>query len=234
MCRILAVKNFKFEAHKDVLNDFLNLAENGKVPPNNPAGHLDGWGIGYYQFGTAVTVKSGGSAVKEREKILNALKEARASDTLLLHLRKSAWPGSASKRHSHPFEFRNKLFSHNGTVLDYQKLLIDLPADARPDPDSLDTEVFFRCITRDETAGLAEAYKKTVADVKQNNDFTSLTSVLTDGAVLLACRYHAEFHPDYYTLFCAEGPESSRVICSEKLPALQKWEEMKNGDFLNY
>jgi predicted glutamine amidotransferase len=235
MCRILAVKNFKFEDHKDILADFLKLAETGKVPPNNQPGHLDGWGVGYYQFGSAVTVKSGGSAVKERDRILSALKEAKNSEVLIVHLRKSAWPESATKRHAHPFEYKNRLFAHNGTVLDYQKMMIELPAAAKPGQDSLDTEVFFRLITMDEAADLSDVYKKTVSDVRQNNDFTSLTSVLTDGVKLLACRCHADFHPDYYTLFSAAGQSAaSRVLCSEKLPSLQGWEEIKNGEFVNY
>jgi glutamine amidotransferase len=63
---MLGLKNFEYGRHKEILENFLTLADAGKVPPGDAPGHRDGWGIGYYQNGQATVHKSGGSIKKAK------------------------------------------------------------------------------------------------------------------------------------------------------------------------
>jgi glutamine amidotransferase len=227
MCRLLGIKNFNFKKHAAALNEFLDLAESGKVPPNNSPGHADGWGVGYYRSGGAVTAKNGTSASGEMANVVGMLQEVDNTEALIVHLRKSAWPLTSTKRQAHPFEFKNRLFAHNGTILDFQKLLSETPSAFRAETDALDTEVFFRYMMQFEDLEMPEAFKKAIEYAKENTNYTSLTSLITDGKTICACREYANFHPDYYTLFHSSNGDSN-VICSEKLPSIESWTEFNN------
>lgn len=74
MCRMIGIKHFDYDKHKDILTGFLGLARDGKVLPGDSTGHTDGWGIGYYKNRKAVITKSGHSANIDRARILNILK----------------------------------------------------------------------------------------------------------------------------------------------------------------
>jgi len=51
MCRILAIKNFYYTKHKEIIEKFFLLAEDSRVPPGNLKGHLDSWGVGWCEMG---------------------------------------------------------------------------------------------------------------------------------------------------------------------------------------
>src|SRR4030042_2976014 len=142
MCRMLGLKNFVFRKHREILENFFELAESGKTLPGDPPGHLDGWGIGYYKNGKAFVHKSGGSIVEEKQDFFKTCEKVGTSRILLLHLRKSAWSDTSSPVHAHPFAAGNILFSHNGTIRDFKSLRKEITHDI-PHPGALDSEVSF-------------------------------------------------------------------------------------------
>ncbi|MFH1367851.1 MAG: class II glutamine amidotransferase, partial [Elusimicrobiota bacterium] len=214
MCRLLGIKNFNYDSHKDLLEAFFALAETGNVLPGSPAGHHDGWGIGWYGNGTAKTEKSGGPASKEKERIFGILKGIGNSQTLIAHLRKSAWEGTSTAEHAHPFTFKNAIFAHNGTLLSYKELIPEIKAENLPQPEALDTEYLFRFIAQGIGRGTEKALRLAVKRT-ENMEFTSLNSLLSDGKSLIAYRSY-RIYPDYYTLYKAELPGSA-VVCSEEI-----------------
>lgn len=231
MCRLLAVTNFDIKTHKELLRNFLALAQFGKVLPGDLPGHLDGWGIGWYEGGEARTEKSGNSAIAETSRINELLERIGNSKLLIAHLRKSAWENTSVERHAHPFEFQNTIFAHNGTVRDFQKNLALLKPEFAPAPDSKDTEVFFRYILQNSKGQeFKTGLENSIDYVKTNNTYTSLNLLMTDGKSLLALREYADKpgFADYYTLF--KSPEG--IISSEPVSKAINWAPMKNGEFI--
>jgi glutamine amidotransferase len=223
---MIGVTDFDFARHKEILEAFLSLAENGMVPPNNAPGHLDGWGIGYYAGGKARVIKSGGSAAAERSRILGSLKKIRSSKILILHLRKSAWDRTTARRHAHPFKFGKFIFAHNGTVYDFKELLKGLPARLAPAPDSLDTEVFFRKLID----GFPGKIRASLKAVEKHLSFSALNFLLSSGNELYAYRRFSKWG-NYYTLWSAKNG-GSHFVSSEKLGLGLKWNSVPQGKLL--
>jgi predicted glutamine amidotransferase len=221
MCRILAIKKFDFRIHRQFLENFIDLAGTGNTLNKSNPGHLDGWGIGYYRDSTACIYKSCNSALQDKEKIFKTLQRIGRSSVLLVHLRKSAWKNTSTRRHAHPFKFKNLLFAHNGTISDYNRLIGGIRPDYLPAADSLDTEVFFRYITQRSYNGIESGFQDSIAHIRNKNKYTSLTSVLTDGKTLIAYREYKKHH-DYYTLYKTSYKDSD-IICSEQIEANFCW-----------
>ena len=229
MCRLLGIKNFNYLKNSDLLEAFWELAVEGNVPPGNSKGHYDGWGIGWYENGSARVLKSGGSAAQEKTSILSKLREIGESKVLVCHLRKSAWHDTSTTRHAHPFEFKNMIFAHNGTISknDFSEMLKHIKSEYLPESDPYDTEVFFRYIAQYGSMGLKAAFNRALGEIKKM-EYSALNSLLTDGETLLAFRDYTR-NGDYYSLFRAED-SGSPVICSEAgIPRLQ-WSPLSNAE----
>jgi glutamine amidotransferase len=223
MCRILSIKNFGYTEHKQLLENFFVLAENGKVPPKNPKGHLDGWGIGWYEGKTAKLYKSGNSVVEEKEKFFSILEEIKETKILIVHFRKSAWENTNSPKNSHPFKYKNILFAHNGTIHNYKKILSQINHPRRVN--MLDSEAFFYLIVSMNEENLKEKFKKAVEEIKIKCDYSSLTCVFSDGENLYAYRSFTKLK-DYYTLYYTKT-NNSFFICSEPIGKDLNWKILK-------
>ncbi|PKN02136.1 MAG: class II glutamine amidotransferase [Elusimicrobia bacterium HGW-Elusimicrobia-1] len=236
MCRVLGIKNYSKNIHLPLVGEFLRLAVCGRVPENSKPGHTDGWGFaGYDAAGAPSVVKSGGSAIDERNRILDEIKKIDASPVLIVHLRKSAWDDTTYARHAHPFTFDKYIFAHNGTVEDYKNLAGEIPSDIRPADDSCDTEVLFRYLAGRVMSGhLPSVYnnlRAAFADVAVNRAHTSLTSLFSDGKDIYAFREYTK-RPDYYTIHAASVGYSA-VVSSEPLPGIKtNWRPMEAGELL--
>jgi len=229
MCRVLGITNFDYSRHHALVARFFDLARSGIVMAGDPPGHEDGWGLAFYGEGGLVVHKSGVNLLEETDKVVRILNAAQISPVMILHLRKSAWANTSSTRHAHPFHRGNAVFFHNGVVYDYQKLLPDinipgLEADAR------DTEVFFYHVMSGAAQGLGRAFLDTASLIKQQNSFSALNCLLSDGVKLYAYRDYAK-EPDYYSLFKAFS-ENSWFISSEQLEGNFLWEMMAKEEFL--
>jgi len=223
MCRILSIKNFCYTEHKQVIENFFVLAENGKVPPKNPKGHLDGWGIGWYEGKTAKLYKSGNSVVEEKEKFFSLLEEIKETKILIVHFRKSAWENTNSPKNSHPFKYKNILFAHNGTIYNYEKILPQINHPRRVN--MLDSEAFFYLIVSMNEENLKEKFKKAVEEIKNKCNYSSLTCVFSDSENLYAYRSFTKLK-DYYTLYYTKT-NNSFLICSEPIGEDLNWKILK-------
>lgn len=213
MCRILGIKNFDYQIHKGVIEEFFKLAQSGKTLPGDSKGHLDGWGIGHYQDGQAIVFKSGNSVVEEKDKFFKKIKEIAKSKILIVHFRKSAWKNTSSVKNSHPFKYKNYLFAHNGTIYDYKKLL---------KINALDSETFFRFILDSPGDSPTEKIKNAVEYIRNNHKFSSLTFLFSEGTNLYAYRDYQKF-PDYYTLY-----QHNSLISSQPPPVKKHWKILKS------
>jgi glutamine amidotransferase len=226
MCRMLGLKNFVFRKHREILENFFELAESGKCPPGDPPGHLDGWGIGFYQDGKAVVHKSGRSIVEEKQEFFETCERVKASTVLLLHLRKSAWSGTSKLAHAHPFSAGNILFAHNGTIRDFQALRERIVQDP-PHPGALDSEVYFHYVMNAAPLGLAKALRRAACQIKRSHTYSSLTCLFADGNRIYGFREYTK-DPWYYSLYYGTV-ENATIVASQPVSQRLHWKMLPKG-----
>jgi predicted glutamine amidotransferase len=219
-----------------LVRDFLQLAENGKVPRTITPGHHDGWGMALYRDSELIEwyrSEESGFTDAKRDLILADIDEKRP-DALLVHVRKMT-AGEPAERNSHPFVDGRFAFIHNGMLgSPDQEIFRDVDARAVGETD---TERYFHLIIHElESADehsrvrVADAFTKTVRALRSGvsyagGSFTSASSILTDGKYAYALREFTEEHPlvkqyaaeNYYTLFIGKGMDGAVYVCSEKL-----------------
>jgi glutamine amidotransferase len=223
---MLGLKNFVFRRHREILENFFELGEAGKTLPEDMPGHLDGWGIGFYQNGKAVVHKSGGSIVDEKQEFFETCERVKASRILLLHLRKSAWSGTSKTAHAHPFADRNILFTHNGTIRDFKDLRKEITHNP-PHPEAMDSEVYFRYVMNFAPLGLTEAFRRATHHIKTSHTYSSLTCLFTDGNLLYGFREYTK-DPWYYSLYYALAEETMIIASQPVFPCLP-WKMLPKG-----
>jgi len=227
---MLGLKNFEYRRHKEILENFFQLAQTGKVPPGDTSGHCDGWGVGYYKNGEAGVHKSGGSIVEEKKVFLGTCRRIGDSKILLVHLRKSAWPETSTADHAHPFSHKGILFAHNGTIRDYQTLLKEITGRDQPRPGALDSEIYFHYMMNFTSIGLKKAFQKAVQRIRKYNTYSSLTSLFSDGQLLYGYREYTK-NPEYYSLYHAAFEDTS-LIASQPVSPYLSWEMLRRGRLL--
>ncbi|OPY87912.1 MAG: hypothetical protein A4E72_01411 [Syntrophus sp. PtaU1.Bin208] len=229
MCRLLGITNFDFAEHRQFIDSFCDLARTGHVMAGDPPGHGDGWGMAVSLNGRWVVHKSGRNLLEETSQVQSLLREVGKGPVLILHLRKSAWSNSATTRHAHPFQYKNAVFAHNGTIYNYRGLIpgISLPGLA---DDVLDTEVFFLRVMSDSSPFLADAFLNTVSIIQRDFSFSALNCLFSDGRNLFAYRDYTK-EPDYYSLFKASY-KNSWFISSQPLTENLSWKSMEKEELL--
>ncbi|MEW6070191.1 MAG: class II glutamine amidotransferase, partial [Candidatus Thermoplasmatota archaeon] len=127
-----------------------------------------------------------------------------------------------------PFVRGKWIFTHNGTISNYKKLLhlINLKH-LRGDTDS---EIFFQLLMKNLKKLCAEkAISKTVADIANYCRYSSLNCIFSDGEKLyVLCEYKKE--PKYYRLNYLKT-DNYVAVSSEKI-GIEKWEKMSNHEIL--
>jgi len=232
MCRILGIKNFDYRKHKELVENFFQLAEIGKTLKGDTKGHTDGWGIGCYESGKAVVWRSDKSVIKERDVFFKTIKNIKSSKVLIVHFRKSAWENTNSPENSHPFQYKNILFAHNGTIYDYKKLLKNITPKNEPSPNVLDSEVYFRYLMNSLSSDIEQTFKNSVAQIKKKNKYSSLTCIFTDGNTLYAYREYTK-SPNYYTLYHSQIGNSS-IISSEPISSKLNWQILRKNKLFTF
>jgi len=221
---MIGITNFDYadSEHKELMANFFLLGEKGKTLAEDSSGHLDGWGVGYYKEGKAFVRKSAGSIVAEKNRYFKILEKIGKSPVLIAHFRKSAWPDTNTVANSHPFEHKNILFAHNGTIYDYEKLIGQIEHKDRLAHKVLDSEMFARFIVTRRTGNLKKKLSQAISVIRENNKYSSLNCLLTDGKNLYAYREYTK-NPEYYTLFSARSGKS-KIYSSEEVSEKLDWE----------
>jgi predicted glutamine amidotransferase len=157
--------------------------------------HGDGWGMAWYEGNDPVIRKSPVSAASEPE--YDKLAHEALSDLGLVHLR-WATPGlGISERNSHPFQYGQYTFAHNGAIHPQDRLPGMLPAEWEEQlGGTTDSERYFLLIMArlaardgDMVAAIADA----VTAIDGQFEANSLNAILLAPDALYAVSW---FHPD--------------------------------------
>lgn len=212
-----------------------------------------GGGLGWYENGSAMVYKRSLSA-KEDPQFPEFSKEVR-SEIIIAHVRRGT-RGKVSRENSHPFEYKNWIFAHNGSV--DREYLYELLSDKyrKSIKGETDSEVYFYWILQciEECGGVLDGIRMAVKEVIKSS-YRGLNFLLSDGAHLYAFRY-SDYSRGYYSLYLLKrvstsyGPfdvvsketkallrskslkgEKAILVCSEKLTE-ENWEEIKVGSLI--
>jgi len=244
MCRLLGII-----ANKPVDLEF-SLERFKEFASWNP----DGWGIGWFEGRKSKHFRQGIPATADESKLPILSKEVR-SRIIIAHVRKGT-KGKPSEQNSHPFNYKNWIFAHNGSV-NRNYLLSLLTAEYKKElKGETDSEVYFYWILQciNEEKDVAKGIKKAIECVIKRKH-TGLNFLLSDGNHLYAFRYSSDSR-SYYTLYkLKRDPSEQRpieflseetkaliqskslkgeravLVCSEKLTE-EKWEEIELGKLL--
>lgn len=248
MCRLLGVI-----ANKPVDLEF-SLLRADRPFRNFAKFNPDGWGLGWYENDKAQVFKRGLSAQYDPQ-FVELSKEVR-SKIIIAHVR-NATTGNRSELNSHPFQYKNWIFAHNGSIEDWE-FLFDLLEDKYKEKvkGETDSEVYFYWILQciEECGSTLKGIKKAVNKVI-NYRHTGLNFLLSDGACLYAFRYSNDSW-GYYSLYLLKRissyceplefisnetgvllrskslrGEKAVLVCSEKLTK-ENWEEIEVGSLI--
>lgn len=110
MCRLFGFRSVILsQVHRSLVS-----ADNALM--NQSTDHPDGWGVAYYVEGFPHVIKSASTAVSDT--LFRRVSGIVSSETVVAHLRK-ATVGNLSIINSHPFQYGNWIFAHNGQIPDF-------------------------------------------------------------------------------------------------------------------
>ena len=147
--------------------------------------HDSGWGMAVHRRGDGEEP----ICLRFAEAAFDAAEFDACADTrgriLNTHVRR-ATIGGLSPENTHPFCLGSYTFSHNGTILEYSRLLE--PGVARPHG-STDSECLFNLLMRDfDSARAIESLRHAVETVIDRSPFSGLNFLFSDGELLYAYR----------------------------------------------
>ncbi len=211
----------------NLLLDFRNLAEAGKVKAGMTRGHKDGWGVAGYSENEPTFFGKSESSAAEDPDYDSAVNKASLSKTsvLIAHIRK-ATSGATTLENTHPFIKDGWIFCHNGTVYDAENISV---GELKPEGTTDSERLFYFLIDFLKKEGtykkIGRAIKKAVSELKSNHNYSSLTFLLANNEYLIAYRDYnehaknAEDLENYYTLYIS-AKKDSIALCSEPIGAL--------------
>ncbi|HVZ36959.1 MAG TPA: class II glutamine amidotransferase [Polyangiaceae bacterium] len=229
MCRLFGFRSvIQSQVHRSLVqadNALCSLSEQ----------HPDGWGVAYYIDGTPHLMRSACTALSDR--VFQRLSGVVASETVVAHVRK-ATQGSLTILNCHPFQYGRWVFAHNGdipTFAEHREALIAqvAPRLVRYILGETDSEVIFFLVlsqlsrygslasqfaVSDVAAALARALAivREVCDAANAGRLSTLTCLLTDGAIMVGHQGGKELHFSTYKRRCAD-----RLICKNLGPACE-------------
>lgn len=110
MCRLFGFRSVIYsQVHSSLVE-----AENALGLQSND--HPDGWGVVYYVQNSPHVVKSAKAAIGD--KIFKRVSGVVSSQTVVAHIRKTT-VGDNNILNTHPFQFGNWIFAHNGNITDF-------------------------------------------------------------------------------------------------------------------
>ncbi len=125
MCRLFGFRSVILsQVHSSLVS-----ADNALAFQSNK--HPDGWGVGYYVQGTPHIIKSSESAAI-KSNLFKKVSGVVSSQTVLAHLRNST-QGDNTLLNTHPFQFGQWVFAHNGNIKDFDKVKSKITARINPE-----------------------------------------------------------------------------------------------------
>jgi len=123
MCRLFGFRSvIPSQVHRSLIS-----AENALLVQSEA--HPDGWGVAYYVSGYPHLIKSASTAVEDQ--LFKHVSGVVSSETVVAHVRK-ATHGTLSLINSHPFQFGNWIFAHNGDIPNFEGMRDELVAKIPP------------------------------------------------------------------------------------------------------
>jgi len=239
MCRMIGFAGQDAKTLREYLQAFYPLCAKGLVKSGAKPGHRDGWGLAGYRNDEPVYYERrarDASAEPSGWRKATLQTETDPGPIVLAHFRKAS-VGDRRLENTHPFHRGGWLFCHNGT-LDHAE---GLPLKKyRPEGHTDSERLFLFLLESIEYAGdPVSGLKKAFAWLQKNQPHNSLTSLLTDGKTLFACRSYSDQHlakgetleerERYYTLWVAGGPGG--LVCSEPiLKDKTDWKKLSRGE----
>ena len=226
MCRLYAFRSsLRSAVHQSLLAAENALAQQSKA-------HPDGWGIGYYIDDYPHLYRNPSQALEDG--LFRDLGGVVSTYTLVGHIRKAS-VGPVNLLNCHPFQFGNWLFAHNGEIAAYnedplvRQRVYDLvsPRFHRHLLGSTDSEVVFfvflsRLAARFEDFHLpglpfqavADELRATTDEIIAISDTageqqTKLTTIVTNGNLMLGHRFRMPLHLSTYKTKCPESGDCS-------------------------
>jgi predicted glutamine amidotransferase len=232
MCRLFGFRSvIRNQVHHSLL-DAENALQYQSVD------HPDGWGVAYYLAGAPHIIKSERSALNDH--IFKQVSGVVYSETVMAHIR-NATKGSCNILNTHPFQFGNWVFAHNGNIKDFKKYKKKLLMEIKPELrrfvlGETDSELIFYSLLSDLSEKielekkycpidlLSESVKETIGricdyigpfleDDTGENTETYLSFILTNGKTMIA---HQGGKDLYYSTYKNKCPE--RETCASFSP----------------
>jgi predicted glutamine amidotransferase len=230
MCRMLAAVGPSPATLRDLASRFRVEATRGKVSAVMQPGHHDGWGL--VVGGGAGKLAYAGRSALDAATDPEYPRAAQRVDgrAMLVHFRK-ATAGAKSAENSHPFVADGLAFAHNGTAFGVAP------------PGESDSRALFARLRAEVAKGAsAEDALASLARCVKPADFSSLTTLVTDGARVWGLRKigaHPQYcppeacAPDYYTLGHARLPDGTVVVSQEhELLDITGWTPIADGEIV--
>lgn len=139
MCRLFGFRSvIPSQVHRSLMEADNAIMHQSQI-------HSDGWGVAYYVAGAPHLIRATDAAVDSS--LFQKVSGIVASETVLAHIRK-ATQGSLCITNTHPFQYGNWVFMHNGNVKNFAGVrdqLVELiqPKMARYILGNTDSEVLF-------------------------------------------------------------------------------------------
>ena len=224
MCRILGIlSTYGFSA--EYLEEFRELADNGRVRRGASSGHKDGWGVVIYDKNKPRYLAREPSCASDDPKyleVVESLHSMRGQGVMIAHLRKAGRNGGAATfENTHPFAEGRWVFAHNGGITRFNIKPRGLQG-------VTDSERFFRLLVNRFERGndFEGALEWSVSFVRRKFDYSSLNFVLSDGHAIYGYRDCTK-DEDYYSLLYRRGGKD--VVFSQEPLGDGNWNSIPNG-----
>lgn len=228
----------------------------GKVPPDNPPGHEDSWGVGWFDAeGQISLLRQVGSADGSAYFVFASETASKSARVFLGHLRKASC-GAVTSDNAHPVRVDPRegeagdslLVIHNGTVKGELLHWIRREGEAagrgeaRSDSDTVALAGWIAAeiagVAREQRhKKLAEALRRLLAQAALEGDptrsYTAINLLIAAPEGLYALRQFSK-NPDYYTLDARPLEEGGWVLASERTDSEPGWEALVPGELVFY
>ena len=246
MCRLFAFKSvFNSQVHSSLLNTDNALS-------SQSVKHPDGWGVAYYREEIPHLIKSVDRAMDDQ--LFHKVSGVVFSDTVLAHIRK-ATQGDLNILNSHPFQYGQWVFAHNGNLKNYDQYRDKLLAEIDPELRSFilgttDSEVLFYLLltlikkrqalskvdirlgalkdVTEELCKIVTSYSGPLYGGDDNDPEEShMTYILTTGKVMVAFHGGQDLNFSTYKTKCSESKTCGYYADSCEAP-------VKNSEKVNH